>query len=395
MSKSRCPKCGFSYAWNGSSCGHCRFHGSLTTGRGFDPPSELVVGTKTSVERFDLERAYRMALFSDAAYHDQRALNSGQLEVDHLEKVEFDPFADDGPVGVSALIAWSKDDLILAFRGTVMEVKNWNQLLLKAANWLVNFAFQQVPHTRHGWRIHQGFGYVVGHVWEQINDAVRTRLRHGQRLWVTGHSMGGALANLIANEFCSEGRVPVAGTYTFGAPRVGDAAFAELCLAPHYRVENQHDLVPHIPPPPSLAGIGKLILDKPLDEIEELVNRGVELASRLDPAFAQDLSTFLRNFIGMIRGVTNIEYKHAGSLKYFDPEGDLIDFDEKLALPEIVTEFIDESDLRNIAKFSCDLYRFVAFVGQLIEDLQSFKFSFLTDHKMSNYLDSIRSHMNR
>ena len=77
------------------------------------------------------------------------------------------------------------------------------------------------------------------------------RRRERQRVWVTGHSLGGALAVLLAATM-RESNLPVDGLYTFGAPRVGDKSFADrldraLEGAAHWRVVNEGDLGPHVP----------------------------------------------------------------------------------------------------------------------------------------------------
>lgn len=69
-------------------------------------------------------------------------------------------------------------------------------------------------------------------------------------IFLTGHSLGGAVA-LVASAALSGvdslgGRI--AAVYTFGAPRVGGANFARVIKAPHYRVVNEGDVVPLVPP---------------------------------------------------------------------------------------------------------------------------------------------------
>ncbi|KAF8382864.1 hypothetical protein PRIPAC_72006 [Pristionchus pacificus] len=73
------------------------------------------------------------------------------------------------------------------------------------------------------------------------------------KLYITGHSLGGALAALGAvhvaknNLFNTEKIV----YYTFGEPRTGDKTFANLLdsLIPqkHFRVVHDHDMIPHCP----------------------------------------------------------------------------------------------------------------------------------------------------
>ncbi|MGO8760337.1 MAG: lipase family protein [Terracidiphilus sp.] len=75
--------------------------------------------------------------------------------------------------------------------------------------------------------------------------------RAQQKVTVTGHSLGGALATLLTldvalNTTC---RTPV--VYTFASPRVGDHLFAgsfNAAIPESYRLFNRFDLVPNLPP---------------------------------------------------------------------------------------------------------------------------------------------------
>lgn len=71
------------------------------------------------------------------------------------------------------------------------------------------------------------------------------------QLYITGHSLGGALAVLNALDIAlnREGGAPV--VYTFAGPRTGDHAFAESYderVLNSWRVVNSHDEVPKLPP---------------------------------------------------------------------------------------------------------------------------------------------------
>ena len=72
-----------------------------------------------------------------------------------------------------------------------------------------------------------------------------------QPLWITGHSLGGALATLAAARFALEMDKPVRGIYTFGQPRVGDREFARIFDAElkqrFFRFVNNSDIVTRIP----------------------------------------------------------------------------------------------------------------------------------------------------
>ncbi|KAK0411923.1 hypothetical protein QR680_005919 [Steinernema hermaphroditum] len=72
-------------------------------------------------------------------------------------------------------------------------------------------------------------------------------------VWVTGHSLGGAMASLCAATVVHLGQAnpQKLKLMTFGQPRVGDQKFADAhdALIPFsYRVVHNLDIVPHVPP---------------------------------------------------------------------------------------------------------------------------------------------------
>ena len=72
------------------------------------------------------------------------------------------------------------------------------------------------------------------------------------RLLITGHSLGGALAQLFTLDLAySEYKSIRVVHYNYASPRVGDAAFAGAlnAVTPIVRVQNTYDLVPCAPPP--------------------------------------------------------------------------------------------------------------------------------------------------
>ncbi|VDM39616.1 unnamed protein product, partial [Toxocara canis] len=74
----------------------------------------------------------------------------------------------------------------------------------------------------------------------------------GYELWITGHSLGGAIATIAANWIAFEKIVPATKIklITFGEPRVGDYEYASIhdSMLPYsYRVTHKADLVPHLP----------------------------------------------------------------------------------------------------------------------------------------------------
>lgn len=73
-------------------------------------------------------------------------------------------------------------------------------------------------------------------------------------VWVTGHSLGAAMAEVATFELIAQG-FPVSTAYTFGTPRVGNPAWASAYAAvmnqkgvANFRVIHDKDAVPHLPP---------------------------------------------------------------------------------------------------------------------------------------------------
>ncbi len=120
---------------------------------------------------------------------------------------------------------------VLAFRGTqpdeVRDLLTGTQARLK-------------PWAGTG-KVHSGFANSLARKWADIRAALDELA--GVRLLYTGHSLGAALATLSAGL-----RVP-GGLYTFGSPRIGDAAFsASVADVAHERFVDCADLVCRIPP---------------------------------------------------------------------------------------------------------------------------------------------------
>jgi triacylglycerol lipase len=114
------------------------------------------------------------------------------------------------------------------------------------ADWLSDVQYHQVALNDLPGLVHGGFARAMALAAVQTNDAISGLA--GDRLYFTGHSMGGALAVLAA---AVSPRKPTA-VYTYGQPRVGDAAFSDAydrsLGGVTFRYVNNSDVVPHLPP---------------------------------------------------------------------------------------------------------------------------------------------------
>jgi triacylglycerol lipase len=117
---------------------------------------------------------------------------------------------------------------------------------LVPANWLTNF--DTLPSADD---LHTGFENAVKSVWLKVRSAVLARDPAYQRVFLTGHSLGGALAVVAAKFLWDDRLANITGVYTFGMPRCGGLRFAdeyaELGLKT-YRLVHGDDIVPTVPP---------------------------------------------------------------------------------------------------------------------------------------------------
>lgn len=144
---------------------------------------------------------------------------------------------------------------IVAFPGTLTEYglkspfpAKWKSL----ADWWQNAKYDQVTDARFGMRgrVHHGIYDELCHVAAYTEKVLADFAEdHGDKpIILTGHSQGGGIAQLASVAFPLVG-FPIAETYTFAAPRVGNREFAEqVDRANVHRFEFGSDIVPHLPP---------------------------------------------------------------------------------------------------------------------------------------------------
>ncbi|GAM27497.1 hypothetical protein SAMD00019534_106730 [Acytostelium subglobosum LB1] len=105
-----------------------------------------------------------------------------------------------------------------------------------------------------GAKVHMGFYEDWLSLRSQVQAAMISSFKQCSScnsIVVTGHSLGGAIATHAMAEVMGWFPDVPSWSYTFGSPRVGNVAFAEWynSIQPdNYRVVNQHDIVPHVPP---------------------------------------------------------------------------------------------------------------------------------------------------
>ncbi|KAL6767805.1 hypothetical protein ACKKBF_B36685 [Auxenochlorella protothecoides x Auxenochlorella symbiontica] len=151
------------------------------------------------------------------------------MELYHLEEYEM---IWEERVDTLCLLAWGPGTVVVAFRGTasmaglIADMKIWRTPWPPAAG-----TWRSRP------KVHTGFlhcyrsGELDVRLARGVRRAVQRAARAGAgpvRVLVTGHSLGGALGMLCAYDVARAHPGLDVSCYTFGTPRVGNRAFADL-----------------------------------------------------------------------------------------------------------------------------------------------------------------------
>ena len=203
------------------------------------------------LSRYDPDLSMKMLLLSAVAYdpyHPQECLDNSlpsanfQIQAVVTKKCDFFDNECSGYVAVSHELAV----IVVAFRGS----ENFGQAFIQFVKALavpkIKFLDGEVQSY---WK--RGFEEL----WQSMKAEVKALVSDNPsyQLWVTGHSLGGAMASLASawlsyNNFAARKNII---SYTFGMPRVGNYDYAyhhDKLVNNSWRVVNYDDAVPHFPP---------------------------------------------------------------------------------------------------------------------------------------------------
>lgn len=228
----------------------------------------------------------------DPTLYEQNSPDLGE-EQEHPGNRHFFNFGR-GNTDTQAFISHHDEVILIAVRGTG-SVSLWETLF---DGWRDADALQ-VPFEGGG-KAHRGFyeGYLA------IKDFIQDYLDQfhaGQKVIICGHSLGGAIAFLLAEALrLNKEREYDILLYTYGAPRAGDAALVEGASAlAHHRMVNNNDPVPSVPAP------------------WMNVRRSVFFTGAIK-VFSNPVLGLLAIVIGLVR-VGGKPYQHHGELQHFMP----------------------------------------------------------------------------
>lgn len=134
------------------------------------------------------------------------------------------------------------DTLFVAFRGSD-----------NIQNWIDNMQVAKIsPYNDSSIEIEEGFHKAYLHVKSDLfrNLGKLTAEYKTHDVLVTGHSLGAALATLLAYDLMMSATHSVSHLITFGSPRVGNTEFVKSFNTyplEYNRVTHYNDIVPHVP----------------------------------------------------------------------------------------------------------------------------------------------------
>jgi triacylglycerol lipase len=209
---------------------------------------------KSEAEEFELVNAWWLAESSLLAYADEGFIMQ-TLESTGLREAGYSARSFEAD-GTQCFVMHNDEAIIVAFRGTQID-----NFWAKVIDISTDVKFTPVPDGAGG-LVHEGFLTGLSFVWDDLKAHLNA-IRNNQKLWLTGHSLGAALATLAAERAMREMGVAVQGLYTYGSPRVGDgnfkSRFNQNNLAGRtFRVVNNSDIIARVPPRILYTHIGSL-----------------------------------------------------------------------------------------------------------------------------------------
>jgi len=206
----------------------------------FKATSALHLGTARALmwmSQLAYEPDFLMRASSTAKVED--ILNSWNLKLAKLISV---PVSSAVPlVSRDAIVAIGHDAIIVAFAGTDPA---------RLQDWATNF--NQKPAAT---GISTGYGSASSAVVPDLQKFLAQQIApplNSLKIFLTGHSLGGALAVGLADELSRRNVCDVEAVYTYGMPRTGNTAFAasydQRLGQRTYRFVHGDDVVPMVPP---------------------------------------------------------------------------------------------------------------------------------------------------
>jgi len=193
---------------------------------------------------FSLENAYILGLLAEAVYKDENGMIAmlNKMGLDNKSR-----FLNNTRTNTEAFIASNSKAIFIIFRGSENPFSSWSSY----EDWVNDFKVGGWVKGALRGRVHRGGSWALDSVWSDIKEYIAKE--DNKPIWITGHSLGGALATLTGARL-SLISDKIRGIYTFGSPRVGNKHFAnsynDLFKNKSFRFVNHYDIVTNALPYP-------------------------------------------------------------------------------------------------------------------------------------------------
>jgi triacylglycerol lipase len=216
---------------------------------------------------FDKNRAVELGTLVDAAYaqYNQRTTAGNAWQPAGYQVQAVLQAQESGVLVPFGFVATKSTDAYVVIRGTMSPLE-----------WLEDATILPVPFAPNWGNTTRGFKEIYNQLSPTINQAIET-LKGANAfafLYVTGHSLGAALAHLAAADIYIQQQVsPI--SYTLAGPRTGDPAFSaafDHAGLQTWRIFNTEDIVPTLPlSTPDLAPLNLGLNESPSEMLLKLL----------------------------------------------------------------------------------------------------------------------------
>lgn len=200
---------------------------------------------------YDPRLAYALAVISTWSYSDLLTLKR-KLHFYGFPKKIIKPFL----VSNHALFVVATAYVVRSQRGRLAIIAFRGTEPINLASWLTDADVITTKLKDTQGHVHNGFLANLEAVWDGIASELKRVRKDGnpvEAIYITGHSLGGAMAVLAAAKLMTtEWASKLLGVYTFGQPAVGDEAFAAWASGQFgdllFRHIYNRDIIPRLPP---------------------------------------------------------------------------------------------------------------------------------------------------
>lgn len=192
---------------------------------------------------FDGDRAHELALLVQESYaqFEQQSAKTWSIPNEYQLIQEL---SQDSKSQLFGFVAQKDKDLYIIIRGT-RTIYEWFN------NTVISYTKHISLNDKQWGETTKGFSSIYLELRKYIKNGVKQSNGTFNRVFVSGHSLGGALATLAIPDLIDLG-IPASAitVYTFASPRAGDRDFSQKINKTgiqHWRIANTEDIVPALP----------------------------------------------------------------------------------------------------------------------------------------------------